>query len=102
MHTEETDGNSAIEDMAAAAAEVGRDRIERLTDHSKTVRITSGIGGLPLQTAPVGRPDRALGDRCRATAFSTSSRRVSTPTESVSFVQTRKAIGTRGARYGRG
>jgi hypothetical protein len=101
MHTEETDGNSAIEDMAAAAAEVGRDRIG-ITDHSKTVRITSGIGGLPLQTAPVGRPDRALGDRCRATAFSTSSRRVSTPTESVSFVQTRKAIGTRGARYGRG
>jgi hypothetical protein len=27
MHTEETDGSSAIEDMAAAAGEIGRDRI---------------------------------------------------------------------------
>jgi putative hydrolase len=42
MHTEETDGSSTIEEMAAAAAEIGRERIA-ITDHSKTLRITNGM-----------------------------------------------------------
>jgi len=42
MHTEETDGSSTIEEMAAAAASLGRERIA-ITDHSKTLRITNGM-----------------------------------------------------------
>jgi DNA polymerase (family 10) len=42
MHTDETDGSSTIEEMAAAAAEIGRERIA-ITDHSKTLRITNGM-----------------------------------------------------------
>ena len=42
MHTEETDGSSTIEEMAAAAALIGRERIA-ITDHSKTLRITNGM-----------------------------------------------------------
>jgi histidinol phosphatase-like PHP family hydrolase len=42
MHTEETDGSSTIEEMADAAAEIGRERIA-ITDHSKTLRITNGM-----------------------------------------------------------
>jgi DNA polymerase (family X) len=42
MHTDETDGRSTIEEMADAAAEVGRERIA-ITDHSKTLRITNGM-----------------------------------------------------------
>ena len=42
MHTDETDGSSTIEEMAAAAAEIGRQRIA-ITDHSKTLRITNGM-----------------------------------------------------------
>jgi DNA polymerase (family 10) len=42
MHTDETDGNSTIEEMAQAAAEIGRERIA-ITDHSKTLRITNGM-----------------------------------------------------------
>ena len=42
MHTDETDGSSTIEEMAAAAAELGRQRIA-ITDHSKTLRITNGM-----------------------------------------------------------
>jgi len=42
MHTDETDGSSTIEDMAATAAELGRQRIA-ITDHSKTLRITNGM-----------------------------------------------------------
>ncbi len=42
MHTDETDGSSTIEEMAAAAAELGRERIA-ITDHSKTLRITNGM-----------------------------------------------------------
>jgi len=42
MHTEETDGNSTIEEMAEAAASIGRERIA-ITDHSKTLRITNGM-----------------------------------------------------------
>jgi DNA polymerase (family 10) len=42
MHTEETDGSSTIEEMAEAAAAIGRERIA-ITDHSKTLRITNGM-----------------------------------------------------------
>jgi histidinol phosphatase-like PHP family hydrolase len=42
MHTDETDGSSTIEEMAEAAANIGRDRIA-ITDHSKTLRITNGM-----------------------------------------------------------
>jgi hypothetical protein len=42
IHTDETDGSSTIEEMAAAAAEIGRQRIA-ITDHSKTLRITNGM-----------------------------------------------------------
>jgi len=42
MHTDESDGSSTIEEMAAAAAEIGRQRIA-ITDHSKTLRITNGM-----------------------------------------------------------
>jgi DNA polymerase (family 10) len=42
MHTDETDGSSTIEDMAEAAATIGRERIA-ITDHSKTLRITNGV-----------------------------------------------------------
>jgi len=42
MHTDETDGSSTIEEMAATAAELGRQRIA-ITDHSKTLRITNGM-----------------------------------------------------------
>jgi histidinol phosphatase-like PHP family hydrolase len=42
MHTDETDGAATIEEMAAAAAEIGRERIA-ITDHSKTLRITNGM-----------------------------------------------------------
>ena len=42
MHTDETDGSSTIEDMAEAAATIGRERIA-ITDHSKTLRITNGM-----------------------------------------------------------
>jgi hypothetical protein len=42
MHTDETDGSSTIEEMAASAAELGRERIA-ITDHSKTLRITNGM-----------------------------------------------------------
>jgi histidinol phosphatase-like PHP family hydrolase len=42
MHTDETDGSSTIEDMAEAAALIGRERIA-ITDHSKTLRITNGM-----------------------------------------------------------
>lgn len=42
MHTDETDGSSTIEEMADAAAELGRERIA-ITDHSKTLRITNGM-----------------------------------------------------------
>jgi DNA polymerase (family 10) len=42
MHTEETDGSSTIEEMADAAAALGRERIA-ITDHSKTLRITNGM-----------------------------------------------------------
>jgi len=42
MHTEETDGSSSIDDMAVAAAALGRARIA-ITDHSKTLRITNGM-----------------------------------------------------------
>jgi histidinol phosphatase-like PHP family hydrolase len=42
MHTDETDGSSAIEEMAEAAASIGRERIA-ITDHSKTLRITNGM-----------------------------------------------------------
>jgi histidinol phosphatase-like PHP family hydrolase len=42
MHTDETDGSSTIEEMAEAAAAVGRERIA-ITDHSKTLRITNGM-----------------------------------------------------------
>jgi putative hydrolase len=42
MHTEETDGSSTIDDMAASAAALGRERIA-ITDHSKTLRITNGM-----------------------------------------------------------
>jgi histidinol phosphatase-like PHP family hydrolase len=42
MHTDETDGSSTIEEMAEAAAALGRDRIA-ITDHSKTLRITNGM-----------------------------------------------------------
>src|SRR5947207_10859670 len=38
----ETDGSSTIEEMAATAAELGRQRIA-ITDHSKTLRITNGM-----------------------------------------------------------
>jgi histidinol phosphatase-like PHP family hydrolase len=42
MHTDETDCSSTIEDMAAAAALIGRERVG-ITDHSKTLRITNGM-----------------------------------------------------------
>ena len=42
MHTDETDGSSTIEEMAEAAATIGRERIA-ITDHSKTLRITNGM-----------------------------------------------------------
>jgi len=42
MHTNETDGSSTIEEMAGAAAALGRERIA-ITDHSKTLRITNGM-----------------------------------------------------------
>lgn len=42
MHTDETDGASTIEEMAEAAAAIGRERIA-ITDHSKTLRITNGM-----------------------------------------------------------
>jgi DNA polymerase (family 10) len=42
MHTAETDGSSTIEDVAEAAAEIGRERIA-ITDHSKSLRITNGM-----------------------------------------------------------
>ena len=42
MHTDETDGSATIEEMAAAAAQIGRERIV-ITDHSKTLRITNGM-----------------------------------------------------------
>jgi histidinol phosphatase-like PHP family hydrolase len=42
MHTDETDGSSTIEEMAEAAASMGRGRIA-ITDHSKTLRITNGM-----------------------------------------------------------
>jgi DNA polymerase (family X) len=42
MHTDETDGSSTIEEMAEAAAAIGRERIA-ITDHSKTLRITNGM-----------------------------------------------------------
>jgi histidinol phosphatase-like PHP family hydrolase len=42
MHTDETDGTSTIEEMAEAAAVIGRERIA-ITDHSKTLRITNGM-----------------------------------------------------------
>src|SRR5438105_11404170 len=42
MHTDETDGSSTIDEMAVAAAEIGRERIA-ITDHSKTLRITNGM-----------------------------------------------------------
>ncbi len=42
MHTDETDGSSTIEEMAEAAASIGRERIA-ITDHSKTLRITNGM-----------------------------------------------------------
>ena len=42
MHTDETDGSSTIEEMAEAAAALGRERIA-ITDHSKTLRITNGM-----------------------------------------------------------
>ena len=42
MHTDETDGSSTIEEMAEAAANIGRQRIA-ITDHSKTLRITNGM-----------------------------------------------------------
>jgi histidinol phosphatase-like PHP family hydrolase len=42
MHTDETDGTSTIEEMAEAAASIGRERIA-ITDHSKTLRITNGM-----------------------------------------------------------
>ena len=42
MHTDETDGSSTIEDMAEAAATIGRERVA-ITDHSKTLRITNGM-----------------------------------------------------------
>ena len=42
MHTEETDGSSTIQEMAEAAAAIGRERIA-ITDHSKTLRITNGM-----------------------------------------------------------
>ncbi|HKC90710.1 MAG TPA: hypothetical protein VKE23_05225 [Candidatus Limnocylindria bacterium] len=42
MHTEETDGSSSIDEMATAAATLGRARIA-ITDHSKTLRITNGM-----------------------------------------------------------
>jgi len=48
MHTDETDGSSTIEEMAAAATEVGRERIA-VTDHSKSLRITNGMDEARLQ-----------------------------------------------------
>jgi DNA polymerase (family X) len=42
MHTDETDGSSTIEEMAEAAAAIGRERIA-ITDHSKTLHITNGM-----------------------------------------------------------
>jgi DNA polymerase (family 10) len=42
MHTDETDGSSTIEEMAEAAASIGRERVV-ITDHSKTLRITNGM-----------------------------------------------------------
>jgi DNA polymerase (family 10) len=42
MHTDETDGAATCEEMAAAAATLGRTRVA-ITDHSKTLRITNGM-----------------------------------------------------------
>ncbi len=42
MHTDETDGSTSIEEMAEAAASIGRERIA-ITDHSKPLRITNGM-----------------------------------------------------------
>jgi histidinol phosphatase-like PHP family hydrolase len=48
MHTDETDGTSTIEEMAVAAAGIGRERIA-ITDHSKTLRITNGMDEARLE-----------------------------------------------------
>lgn len=42
VHTTETDGAASIEEMLAAAAELGHERIA-ITDHSRTLRITRGM-----------------------------------------------------------
>ena len=47
MHTDETDGSATIEEMAEAAAAIGRDRIV-ITDHSKALRITNGMDEVRL------------------------------------------------------
>jgi histidinol phosphatase-like PHP family hydrolase len=54
MHSDETDGSAPLEEMAAAAAALGRERIA-ITDHSKTLRITNGMdeGRLAAQGARI-------------------------------------------------
>lgn len=60
VHTEETDGAASIEEMAAAAAALGHERIA-ITDHSRTLRVTRGMDEARLLAQ--GRAIDALNDR---------------------------------------
>ena len=60
MHTTETDGRSSLEEMALAAAELGREYIA-ITDHSQNLKIARGLD--PERLAAQGREIDLLNER---------------------------------------
>ena len=66
MHTDETDGTATLEEMALAAAELGREYIA-ITDHSETLKIARGLDAarLAAQGRAIDELNERLGGRPR-------------------------------------
>jgi DNA polymerase (family 10) len=66
MHTDETDGEASLEEMALAAAELGREYIA-ITDHSEALRVARGMDAdrVAAQGRAIDQLNERLGGRPR-------------------------------------